>query len=119
MQVWKSTNTKSAETCFILFNENKKPFTNANDQRLTYLNALVTMFQSVDIYPASTKIRILGQGQGIIKLIAFLLKKINYVLTVKFQIHRIEWELEMYQQLSRENSLFCSASIKQSQMLMY
>ena len=60
MQVWKSANIKSSETCFILIDEDKKSFTIANDQRLTYLKSLATMFKSMDIYSASSKTRILG-----------------------------------------------------------
>ena len=87
----------------MLFAEDKKPITGANDQRLVYSESLATMLKSMNTYSASSKARILGLTTDtsnqlhitlneIIKLIPFLLTNINYVLTVEFQSDRFEGE---------------------------
>ena len=54
MQIWKCANIKFSETCFMLFDEDKKPFTNANDQTMAYLKSLVAMFKNMDTCSAPT-----------------------------------------------------------------
>ena len=92
---------KILETCSILFDEDRKSFTNANDQRLACLKPLATIFKNLDTYSVSNKTRIsrLTTGMewnGILKLIVCLLTKIKSVLTMEFQSDRIEGDLGIY-----------------------
>ena len=98
----------------MLFDDDRKHFTNAYDQRLGYLTSLSTMLKSIDIFSASNKTRILELTtdtsntlyitlNGIVKLITLFLKKIKYVFTVEFQNDRTEGEFRIHRQFSGGN----------------
>ena len=100
LRTWECPNIKSPEACWMLFDDDRKPFTNAYDQRLGYLTSSATMFKSMYTESASSKTRILGLTtdasnalhitlNGVVKLITLLSTKIKYVLTVEFQSDKI------------------------------
>ena len=60
LRMWKCLNIESPKTCYMVFDDARKPFTNTYDQRLGYLTSLATMFKSMDTYSVSNKTRILG-----------------------------------------------------------
>ena len=44
---------EAMKTFCMLFDEDREPFTNTNDQRFVYLKSLATMFKNMDTYSAA------------------------------------------------------------------
>ena len=104
--MWKCLNIKSRETCYIVFDDDRKPFTNTFDLRLGYLTPLATMSKSMDTYSVWRTLEVATDTSnalhitldGILKLVLT-----KCVVTVEFQREKIWCEFRIYRQLSVGN----------------
>ena len=60
LYMWNCLNIKSSQFYIILNDQNRKPFLDFSDERLTLLQDLARMFKQTDTYSPSMEVRNLG-----------------------------------------------------------
>ena len=89
LRMWKCLNIKPPETCYMVFDDDRKPFTNTFEQRLDYLTSLATM---LDTYSVSRTLGLTTDTSNALHITLNEIKKLlltKCVVTVEFQSERI------------------------------
>ena len=90
--MWKCLNIKSRETCYIVFDDDRKPFTNTFDLRLGYLTPLATMSKSMDTYSVWRTLEVATDTSNALHITLDGILKLaltKCVVTVEFQREKI------------------------------
>ena len=133
LKLWKYTNIKNPNLHIRLADEDRRPFTSPNDERLSFLQSLAHSIVEMRGGRGSSRIQSLTSEtrqamfstlMGIVELIRNLLScGFEYVLTAKFQSDDLEGEFGVYRQLSGGSyfvgveEILSSANLRTRQLL--
>ena len=56
LHMWNCLNIKSTEFYIMLNDQNRRPFSDFSDERLTFLQDIASMFKQMDTYSPSTSV---------------------------------------------------------------